>query len=303
MSAVVAVAIHLASELSPDLAARTLKSCLAALGAERCRLSDEPPPRDDDAYYATVTSPDGDAAVHIRIVRRAADALPVAERDLAFAPEDAPGDRWASVGVVIAALVTAAQGTSPPPVVVPPPAPRRPISVPPTPPPRREHPIRVDLLVRLARETATNYPAELGGVLRGAFAPAGGPFFVGIGVGYAGRLGRQPDLTIPSGSVGAGYRWGTPEARWGAEVHVDALAERWLLSASEPGRTDSQGVWRFGGALGLDGTWGFTPRVQAVAGLAAQVLTPRVAVDVRGQNSERVPPVGALLELGLRYVP
>ena len=41
MSAAVAVAIHLAPELAPEFALRTLKSCEAALGAEQCRLTDE----------------------------------------------------------------------------------------------------------------------------------------------------------------------------------------------------------------------------------------------------------------------
>ncbi len=304
MSAVVAVAIHLASELSPDLAERTVRSCEAALGAEHCRLEDDSA---SDAYYATVTSDGNDAVARIKVLRHRSDPVPVAERELAFAPEDSPGDRWASVGVVIAALVTAAAGATPPPS--PPPAPPRPAPVrrkaAPAPPPLPKpwHAVRLDLLARLSRATDTNYPAELGGLLRGSFSPAQAPLFVRLVAGYGARLGRQPELTIPGGGLGGGFRWGAPDARWGAEAHLEGRTEYWILSASEPGRTDTRGVWRFGGEAGLDATWGFLPELQAVAGASAEMLGPRVTVDVRRQNTERVPLVGVALVLGLRFVP
>jgi hypothetical protein len=305
MSVAVAVAIHVASELSPDLAERTVKSCLAALGPERCRLADEPPT--DDAFYATVSTEDGDAVAHIRLLRHGADTTPLVERELTFAPEDATGDRWASVGVVIAALVTAASGSvpAPPPPPPKPPAPvrRRPPKAAPAPARASEHQLRFDVLAQWSRETATAYPAELGVVVRGAFSPGRSPLFATLTAGYAERLAPQPELVIPSASLGGGFRSGAPQARWGAEVHAAGRVERWILSASEPGRTDSEGVWRFGGDLGVDATWGFTRRFQVVAGVSGDLLFPRVSVDVRRQNTEKVPLVGAGFALGVRFVP
>ncbi|HVW28119.1 MAG TPA: hypothetical protein VHC69_22305 [Polyangiaceae bacterium] len=298
MSAAVAVAIHLAPELRPEFALRTLKSCEAALGAEQCRLTDES--TSDDDFYATVTSEHDDGAAHIVLSRRGGTA-PTAERDLSFSPEDPPGDRWASVGVVIAALVTAASGRPPEPVPAPPKPSPKPVHLAPAPSPSA-YSVRVDFLAQLARETSTSYPAELGGLLRISFAPARSSFFVRVAGGYSGRLAPQPEVGIGSGVLGAGFRWGRPAARWGVEVHAEALGERWILSASEPSRSDSKGVWRFGGAAGADCTWGFLPELQAVVGASAQVLAPDVDVDVRGQNAERVPLVGATLVLGLRLV-
>jgi hypothetical protein len=62
-------------------------------------------------------------------------------------------------------------------------------------------------------------------------------------------------------------------------------------------------VWRFGGAVGADGTWGFLPELQAVLGASVQVLAPDVDVDVRAQSAETVPLLGATVVLGLRLVP
>jgi hypothetical protein len=302
MSVAVAVAIHLAPELSPDLALRTIHSCEAALGADRCRLVEEPP--SDGAYYATVTSdgPDAEAA-HIVIVHRAA-MPPVAERELAFAPEDGPGDRWASVGVVIAALVTADAGREPRPAPAPPkPAPKRPRPVPRRlPTPVERHPLRIDLLARLSRETATDFPKELGADLRASLALGSSPFFIRVEGGYAGRIEQRPSLSFPFFGAGAGVRAGAPEARWAAELHLTAKAECWILSASEPGRTDSDAVWRFGGAAGLDGIWAPAARWQIVAGAGVQALAPRVTVDVSGATTDRVSPFGAEFVLGVRFV-
>src|SRR5256885_1486915 len=102
---VAAVAIHVETEVPADLLEATVRSCSVALGEDHCRLSDGPP--EDNAFYATVRV---DAAntetAHITVQRHGEGPL-LTERDLAFAPEDAPAERWASVGVVIAALVTA----------------------------------------------------------------------------------------------------------------------------------------------------------------------------------------------------
>jgi hypothetical protein len=299
MSAAVAVAIHLAPELAPEFALRTLKSCEAALGAEQCRLTDET--TSDDDFYATVTSDRDDATVHIVLLRRGRPQ-PTVERDISFVPEDPPGDRWASVGVVIAALVTAESGRAPEPARPKPPPPTpKPIPVAPRPPPA--HAFRIDVLAQLARETNTSYPAELGGLLRVAFAPVRSPFFVSASGGYAARLAPQPDVSIVSAAAGGGFRWGKPDAPWGAELRAEGLAQWWRLSASEPGRSEWKGVWRFGGAAGADGTWGFLPVLQAVVGASVQVLAPQVEVDVRRQSAERVPLVGAALIAGLRFVP
>jgi len=293
MSAAVAVAIHLAPDLRPDFALRTLKSCEAALGAERCRLTDEP--TSDDDFYASVTSDHDVATAHIVLLRRGSTS-PAAVRDLSFSSEDPARDRWASVGVVVAALVTAANGRAPA-HAHPPESPRRERAGEP------EHALRFDALLRLGRETSTSYPAELGGVLRVSFAPTRSPFFLRLSGGYSGRLAPQPDVSIASGAAGGGFRWGAPSAKWGAEMHTEVLFERWILSASEPGRSDAQGVWRFGAAAGADCTWGFLPWVQAVVGASLQLLDPGLDVDVRGQNAERVPPFGVAAVAGIRLVP
>jgi hypothetical protein len=304
MSAVVAVAIHLASELSPELAARTVQSCEAALGEEHCRLTDEPLSGDD--YYATVTvegtSADG---AHIVISRRDAEH-PIVERHLSFLPEDAPGDRWASVGVVIAALVTAAEGPveKPPPRNPPPSAPPPPR--PPAPHPKAPaaaHPARIDLLVHLSRESGTDYPSELGGSLRASFMVPRSPVFFGAVAGYAARIGPQPTLQFPLAGIGGGLRLGAPEARWALEFNLFGVAEYWIISASEPGRSESEPVWRFGGSLGADVIWAANRNWQLLAGVSAQILTPRVTIDVGGQAAEQAPPVGVAFALGLRFSP
>jgi hypothetical protein len=304
MSAVVAVAIHLASQLSPELAARTVQSCEAALGDQHCRLTDDPPSGDD--YYAMVTAEGSSADGAYIVISRGDTDRPIVERHLKFLPEDAPGDRWASVGVVIAALVTAAEGAvekppppKTPPVVVPPP---RPPAARPKPPPA-EHPARFDLLVHLSRESGTDYPRELGGTFRGSFLVPRSPVFFGAAAGYAARIGPQPSLQFPLAGVGGGVRWGAPDARWALELNLFGLAQYWIISASQPGRSESEPVWRFGGSLGADLVWAADPRWQLLAGVSAQLLTPRVTIDVAGQTAEKSPPVGVAFAFGLRWNP
>jgi hypothetical protein len=304
MSAVVAVAIHLASELSPELAARTVKSCEAALGEEHCRLTDEPPSGED--YYAIVTADGASADGAYIVISRHDPEHPIVERHLTFLPEDAPGDRWASVGVVIAALVTAAEGPAekpppPRPVPVAPPPPRRPVARPKPPP--AAHPARIDLLVHLSRESGSDYPRELGGTLRATFLVPRTPIFFGAAAGYAARLGPQPSLQFPLAGVGGGVRFGAPEARWALELNLFGIAQYWIISASQPGRSESEPVWRFGGSLGADLVWAVHRQWQLLAGVSAQLLTPGVTIDVGGQTAEHAPPVGAAFSLGLRFSP
>jgi hypothetical protein len=298
-----AVAIHVESEVSPDLLEATVRSCDVALGADHCRLSDGPP--EDDVFYATVRidEPSGDTA-HITVQRHAAGPL-LTERDLAFTSEDSPAERWASVGVVIAALVAdRARVEKPPPPAPPkppPPVPRHLRHL--TPPPKPAHPVRIDLLGRVSHATSFEFPPELGGMLRGSLALDGSPFFVTLGGGYAVRVGRKTSLSFPLARLGAGFRWGVPDARWAAELRVAGILERWLVAASEPGRSESGDVWRVGVSAGLDGIWGFSRSWQLVAGAEAEFRTPRVTIDVAGKTYEQVPVAGWAIALGPRFVP
>jgi len=140
-------------------------------------------------------------------------------------------------------------------------------------------------------------------MLRGSLALGRSPFFLTLSGGYAVRLGRKTALSFPLARLGVGYRWGAPESPWAAEGHVLGILERWLVAASEPGRSESADVWRFGASVGLDGIWGFSRAWQLVAGAEAEFRTPRVIVDVEGKTYESVPAVGWAIIIGPRFMP
>src|SRR6187431_2721758 len=89
-------------------AARTLATCNAALGPEQCMLSGSSAGPDAARWYAVVRyGSSGQARLTIELFEGRRDGNRVASSELEFKERDSQEERWASAGVVVAALVLA----------------------------------------------------------------------------------------------------------------------------------------------------------------------------------------------------
>lgn len=310
------VAIHVGAEVPPDLAASAVRSCQIALGERQCVLYD-PAASPAIKWQVTVTTPDDRAdGAHIDL-RENADTAVLVTRDLAFVPDDAPRERWASIGVLIAALVvartreseaetTASPAPEPSKVLLVPPRARprsrprrRPRTVTRTPAPG---PWRLDLSALLSRRLERGTP-ELGGRFRASVLPRGGPWFGFLSAAAATRAATEPAVSWFSASVGPGVRAGGPASSLAAEFSVGGAAEYWTIGASEPGRSEHAGEFRWGGFVDVEALWTVHPRWIFLLGAEARAVAPRLRIDVSGQAVEHVPELGWLMFAGLRFIP
>src|SRR3954462_5993433 len=90
-------------------AARTIATCNAALGPEQCVLSGTNAASDPPAYWYAVVryADDGQARLSIELYAGNRAGSRIASSELEFKPRDSEQERWASAGVVVAALVLA----------------------------------------------------------------------------------------------------------------------------------------------------------------------------------------------------
>jgi hypothetical protein len=296
----ISVAIHVQPGVSPQLTAAAVRSCEAALGEGQCRL-DVAAPSD---FHATVVANDErlDAA-RVEIRKEEGASSPLAARDITFATEDSPRERWASAGVLIAALVVAEARAEPPPPPPPPPAkPPRRAPAPPPPESSRGASVRVDLRALAARRLTRGLP-ELGAELGASLLFGDGPWLTGIALAGAHRPSEEPSVTWFSVAAGPGLRAGGRDASLAAEFRAGALLEYWRLTASGSGRSESAGELRAGAYAGVDALWAVHRRWILSLGVEGRFVAPRLRVDISGNEVETVLGFGALVCAGVRFAP
>src|SRR5450631_4031389 len=126
-----------------DAATRALSTCNSALGEGKCAFA----AADIEArWYAQMRfDPERNELISIDLFDRTPEGERVASSQLEFKERDAVPERWASVGVVVAALVAAQNANPPPPSAAAMPPPPTPILVPAPPPPAHRFWLRADL--------------------------------------------------------------------------------------------------------------------------------------------------------------
>jgi hypothetical protein len=309
----ISVAIHtqLTGAASPGstapLSVWAKRSCDAALGEGRCRLevpsADGASDSDEPDFEATVVAKDeklDEARVEIR---RRADGPVMVTRDVTFAAEDSTKERWASTGVLIAALVVAEALATPP---APPPAEPKP---PPKPKPRPQKPraepstrLRVDVRALGARRLSSGSP-ELGAALGVSALLPDGHWILGASFAGARRMDDEPAITWGSVTAGLGLRAGAARAVLAAEVTTGAVLEYWSVGATGGGRSENDAELRFGGFLGADALWAVHPKWILSLGVEGRIVTPRFRIDVAGSEADSAPGLGALVYAGVRFAP
>lgn len=283
------------------VAERAVATCNAALGPDHCALAAAD---STSRWYAVVrVGEERPATLTIDLYDRSLPGDRVASSVLAFDARDLPKERWASAGVVVAALVAArsmpiekaaAKDAGP----KPPPRPLPPIAV--QLPPSRALLARAEL--GLTGGWAQGGGAfRFGALTRGSLAFRELPLFVLASGAYMQRHTGTPDFTWWTGALGLGAHVGGWQHGSAAEIRVEAVLDSVVISASDGTRRDRAQRSRFGSRLGVDLTGPLTNHLAWVAGVEAAALLPRVAVDVSGQTVARLPWFGWGFVSLLRY--
>jgi len=289
-------------------AARTIATCNATLGPDQCVLgagnsSAGPPSR----WYAIVRfGADGEARLTIELYdgdrSGSRDESRVASSELEFKERDSPEERWASAGVVVAALVLAQpvdrspveKDPQPPtPVAQPVPVARQ------APLPTAARWLRLDLGVTAGSEER-GAPLRVGPLARVGIAFANAPVFAFASGAYTLQNSASTDLSWLTGSLGAGVRVSFAHERGVLEARGEAVLETLGIEATDGERTESARRTRVGPRFGLDLSGYLTKNWALLAGVEAGVLGPRVVIDVAGQTRE-LPPFAWGLISAVRY--
>jgi hypothetical protein len=307
MFGAVAVVIDVAPEVEAPLAEVAVQSCDAALGAGRCGFGRQAGVEPQAEWYAVVRW-EGDRLeiAHIEFRRRNSEGPLVRSRQIMFSSRDDARDRWASVGVLVAALVAAEEERAPPlPEPVPSAEPMRDTGAAPREVPGKLHPQstwRLDAAFTLARALERG-ALQPGVTLRPSLELARLPLFLSGSLGYAARPSGEPAMSWVSESLGFGVRMGGRHAAFATELRSELISEQWLIAASAAERSDSEWVVRLGARMGLDTLWRMTPHVSLLAGVQASVVRPEIAVDVEGRPVDRVPGYAVSVLAGVRFLP
>ncbi|HKO51057.1 MAG TPA: hypothetical protein VJV79_25285 [Polyangiaceae bacterium] len=289
--------------LEAAAAARTLSTCNAALGPEQCVLADTiADSRGAAHWYAVVRyGSDGQARLTIELYPGNRQGGRVASSELEFEERDSPEERWASAGVVVAALVAAQpaiqSSTDQKPAPV---APVQPAAIA-TPPSaaRRSAGWRLDLGVTAGSEVRSA-PLRVGPLGRFGIAFSSLPVFACSSLAYTVGRSQSTDLTWLTGSLGAGARVGFARERAALELRAELVLERLGIQATDGERSESARRTRFGPRFGLDLSGYWTKNWALLVGAEAGAVGPRVVLDVNGQSEDLPPFVWGLLS-AVRY--
>ena len=299
-----------------EAAQRALKTCNAALGPQKCELATDANEASNGAparWYAVVRfDPERRAVLRIQLYDGNSEGVRVATSQLEFKDRDTEVERWASAGVVVAALV-AAQNATPPdnPLPPPPPLPVLPKHGLVILPPPRSHPpvklvpvrsewLRMDLGATGGSEIQ-NGALRFGGLGRFGIAFADVPVLAFTSVAYTVRGSGTPDITWLTGSLGFGVRVGFGRDLAALDVRAEGVLESVSIHATDGARSESAQRTRLGPRFGLDLSGYFTKNLALVAGLEAAALRPRVDISVAGSTADRLPPFNWGFISAVRY--
>jgi hypothetical protein len=293
-----AVAIDVSPTLAPDVAQIVVSRCESAIGSGRCPIAANVDPSVVVNWYAVVRDEEG-TPPRLRIDFRGSSASGplLAQRTLFFSDRDALESRWASAALVIAALVTEAEALATEPVL---PLPKigtqQPASL-----PRPSMPFGADI------GFVTGPGLQHGGYRVGAFGRGW------IGLAATPEVLAVAGLRWARGSVDHSLTWltlslglGTRLGKHGAPINVELIGapilERMLIAVFDPstGRSDSGGVTRFGGNLGVNVTATLWKDLRLLVGADVSALTPPVSIEVKGVGVGREPGLRFALTTGLR---
>lgn len=298
-----------AAQQSADQRAALERRCSEILGARRCRIV---VPTDDTSacWHARVTAGVGDPPIEASVSLSDPtdpEHVPV-RRDITFRPNDAVAERWATLGLVIAALVTveehsAADEPAPTPL---------PAAAGFSPP--------VATAVALAPEPAEPLDVELRASAVGAIgvlpdAALGARIEASLGRGHAQALLRGTVFpggtraTLKAGGAGGDIdQWSAglglcgrgESGAWGARVCAGGDLARMHASGVGFAETNSASAWWGAIWLGVAGQLRVASHLALTLEIEGAVALQRPTFAINGAPSAFTPaPVGGLAALGL----
>lgn len=313
------VVLEVPGDLPRPLVQSALRSCNLALGAGQCILDGDPRRTVEKPWVAVLSlSEDSRNAVHIEL-HQGTESFPVVSmRTLEFQETDLPEHRWATAGVVTAALVVSAETTlvsdrqgqrpEPAPPRQRPRAPnegrqRRP-SPPESPPASAKRPaasaLRLDLAF-LAGPGFDQGPWRIGGQLRTSLALGGPPAVFWASVAAARRDGGV-DATWGSGHAGLGICLRTVLPLVDLEGRVGGAASRVAVSTTEGELRAQKASWRLGAVGALDVVVRASEQVHTVVSGETTATWPRIDVKNHDALVGRDPTLGWAALIGLRWI-
>ncbi|MBN1605905.1 MAG: hypothetical protein JW940_04700 [Polyangiaceae bacterium] len=316
------VALEMPPDVGPELSAAVLRSCNLALGADRCVQSSVEPSKPEAAWLAVLRLPRADPLlVRIELRESAAGGALFSVRQLEFHPSDAPLQRWATTGVVVAALVVSAdraQASRTEPeqrnltreaqtqAAPPKPKPLAPAERAAPSKPSRE-PVQPRTATWSLDSAVLSGPGfdqgrwRIGLGLRPSVAPAAGPLLGWACVTASHRAGTVA-ATWWSTAVGGGPRVATSALPLALEARAGGVGT-WLGVAATDGTEHAAGSrWRYGALGAVDLVVLASAHLQAMGGVTATATWPRVAIMSRGELAATEPIVRWALHGGLRWL-
>jgi len=292
----VAIAIDVPGEAA-GIAAIISSSCEAAVGASRCPIAKDLKASSVVAWYAIVRSEDAEGSrLRIELRDRSAIGVVVETRDLTFSENDRRESRWASAGVVIAALVAARDSPDAASTSTHPTEPRFATPV------RRRAPWGFDLAI-IVGPGLDRGAYRVGGLVRGFVGLPRSPSVIGeFSLHYTERPGEL-DLSWLSASGGVGARIGNNRSV-SAELIGELVFERMFIAGRNvaTGHEASSGQNRFGGRLGANVALRVWGGLGLVLGAEVSALRPSVDITFLDAKVGREPLVGVGLAAGIRIV-
>ncbi|HYP74716.1 MAG TPA: hypothetical protein VER12_02100 [Polyangiaceae bacterium] len=282
--------------------ARAIATCNAALGPDQCVLSGASSGGDARWYAVVRFEDDGAAKLSVELFRGDRGGSRVASSELEFKERDSPEERWASVGVVVAALVLAQpldrERVEDEPQTIPTTA--VPVASAGSKPSVRSAPwLRLDLGLTVGSEVRST-PLRFGPLMRVGLSFASLPVFAFASGAYTIRASGSTDLTWLTGSMGAGAQMSFAHERAALAVRAELVLETLSIQATEGERSESARRTRIGPRLGLDLSGYWAKNWALVVGAEAGVLGPRVVIEVSG-HTEELPPFAWGLLSAVRY--
>lgn len=321
MTPIVAVDVAPAEAKDVQSLSALLGACSMALPKGSCETAAEGEPNATHWASAQVTWDEaGNAMVTVRLASERREV----SRDLQFAPQDPPLQRWRTVGLTIATIVDELQvrreaeglapgeegRASPEPEA---PAPPRPTAAEPTRiadkpqfPASKPHPV-----APFPSRTAAEVGGVMGnglsrGVRGGIYAQATRdvadvPAFARLRVAYQVSSSEQPSASWSELELGGGVYLRL--ARWRVELDAGVGLVRTAASARAPGGAaiDEASSWLPGVSMSLHGLWPADAPVAGLLGVRGGWLSREVVVSNAGTEIGRVPAYSVSGVGGVRF--
>lgn len=291
-------------EQTPRVWVEALTSaCQAALGPGRCV---EGPEARASYWRATVIAGDDASGPVLRVELYDGDAGRLeSARRLRFQEIDPERQRWASAGVVIAAMVSAGEAgrtLAPEPIDVapldaPPPAPERPLSE-----PARPKRLWVDAAALVERGFASR-PPGLGARIDVGSRPTSWPLLLGAGISASWTRSPLDSFRVTAGA-GPGWRLLDGAVAW--DVSAQARVQRYAVFASRTQEgvehTDSGSEWRSGAALNTRVAFRVLDSLGLFLDADGGWYLPEIPVTSENRPVGRVAPFNFGIAAGLRWI-